>query len=102
MKLIIEYEQIAPDKLPQDPSSTGERWTFALEEHDEITFPHAIKATDAEGRSYTYLAVGPDWREVRITKIERQTLTRASQVSEVIKGPTNQYGERLEGPVSMS
>jgi hypothetical protein len=72
MKLIIEYEQIAPDKLPQDPSFTGERWTYALEEHDEITFPHAIKATDAEGRSYTYLAVGPDWREVRITKIERQ------------------------------
>jgi hypothetical protein len=72
IKLIVEYEQIAPEKLPLDPSLTGEGWTFEPEEHDEITFPNAIKATDAEGRSYTYLAVGPDWREVRITNIERQ------------------------------
>ena len=71
MKLIAEYEQIAPDKLPQDPSFTGEGWTFKPAEHDEIMFPHEIRATDAEGRTYTYLDVGPDWREVKITKIER-------------------------------
>jgi hypothetical protein len=43
-----------------------------LEKHDEITFPHAIKATDAEGRSYTYLALGPEWRQVKITKIDHE------------------------------
>jgi hypothetical protein len=30
-----------------------------------MTFPRALKVTDAEGRSYTYLAVGPDWPSLR-------------------------------------
>jgi hypothetical protein len=34
----VEYEPTAPDELPQDPSFTGEGWTFAPEEHDEISF----------------------------------------------------------------
>ena len=72
MKAIIEYEEIAPEDLPRDPSFTAEGWTFTPQGHDEVTFPVAIRATDAGGRSYTYLAVGPNWREVKITKVERE------------------------------
>jgi hypothetical protein len=58
MKLIIEYDEIAPGDLPEDPGFDAEGWTFTPLEHDEMTFPRAINATDAQGRSYSYLAVG--------------------------------------------
>jgi hypothetical protein len=73
MKTIIEYEEIDAENLPRDPSFTSKGWTIEPVEHNEMTFPRALKVTDAEGRSYTYLAVGPDWRAVRITNIGRDS-----------------------------
>jgi len=44
-----------PSALPQDPRGDGAGWTFKTLEHDEHTFPTAIKAKDAEGRSCIYI-----------------------------------------------
>jgi hypothetical protein len=39
-------------------------------EHDEMTFPRVIRATDAEGRSCIYLAEGPEGQPINIKWIE--------------------------------
>jgi hypothetical protein len=67
---IIDYDEIPPEERPQDDSQTGKGWKFEILEHDEVTFPRAIRAIDAQGRSYIYLAVGPDWRAVRIKLVD--------------------------------
>jgi hypothetical protein len=70
MKAIIEYDELAPEDRPQDDSQTGEDWTFETLEHDEMSFPRAIRATDAEGRSCIYLAEGTEGQAINIKWIE--------------------------------
>jgi hypothetical protein len=54
------YRQMTPDRRPQDPGHDGAGWKFRLVEHggeepDEM--PQAIIATDAEGRTCTYVPI---------------------------------------------
>ena len=60
MKLIHEFEEMTPEKRPQDPHMDGTGLTFTTSEHGgeyPDTMPQAIVLTDAEGRSCTYLPV---------------------------------------------
>lgn len=70
MKVIIEYEDFAPEQRPRDDSQRGEGWTFETVEHDEMTFPTVIRATDAEGRTCLYAACGPEGGAVTIKAVE--------------------------------
>ena len=61
------YEVMTEAKRPQDPFLDGRGWTFALCEHGgefPDTMPQAIVATDAQGRTCTYLAVTVDGKVV--------------------------------------
>lgn len=56
------YETAEPSELPQDPGMEGKGWTFRTLEHGGPPvpnggyFPHAILATDPDGRSHIYQA----------------------------------------------
>jgi hypothetical protein len=50
------FETVPEEALPRDPRGDASGWTFKTLEHDEHAFPHAIVATDAEGRSLVYVA----------------------------------------------
>jgi hypothetical protein len=41
------------EERPHDGTGTGKGWSFKTLEHDAHNFPHAIEATDAQGRSAT-------------------------------------------------
>ena len=49
------FTPLSPDERPHDPSGIAKGWTFQTLEHDQHTFPHAIEATDAQGRSCIYV-----------------------------------------------
>ena len=51
----VEFLPLEVDERPHDPSGTGKGWQFETQEHDQHTFPHAIKATDQMGRSAIYV-----------------------------------------------
>jgi hypothetical protein len=69
-KVVIEYKPLPPSKRLRDDSQTAEGWTFSTHEHDEMTFPRLIKATDAEGRSCFYSAELPNGKTIDIEKVE--------------------------------
>jgi hypothetical protein len=55
-----EYEELSPERRPQDPDFDGAGWQFELMEHGgdyPDTMPQAIRATDAAGRSCIYVPV---------------------------------------------
>ncbi|MDQ1470562.1 MAG: hypothetical protein QOJ99_2042 [Bryobacterales bacterium] len=70
MKAIIDYEPFPPEKRLEDHSQTAEGWKFETLEHDEMTFPPVIRATDAQGRSCLYVAFGPEGGAIDIKKVE--------------------------------
>jgi hypothetical protein len=43
----------AIEERPHDGAGTGKGWSLKTLEHDAHNFPHAIEATDAQGRSAT-------------------------------------------------
>jgi hypothetical protein len=49
------FKPLAIDERPHDGSGTGKGWSFKTLEHDAHNFPHAIEATDAQGRSAIYV-----------------------------------------------
>jgi hypothetical protein len=70
MKAVIEYEPFPPDRRLEDVSQEAEGWKFETLEHDDMNFPHLIRATDADGRSCYYVAIGPDGYAIDIKKVE--------------------------------
>ena len=50
-----KFEEMTPEKRPQDPRRDGAGLELETLEHDELTTPQAILLTDAEGRSATYV-----------------------------------------------
>jgi hypothetical protein len=73
MKAIIEYKSFPPKKRLRDDGQDAKGWRFETLEHDEMTFPHLIRATDAGGRSCYYIAAGPDGYAIDIKKVEIKT-----------------------------
>ena len=70
----LEYEELAPERRPQDPNFDGEGWTFELMEHGgdyPDAMPQAIRATDADGRSCIYI---PVMVEGRVVDVERSAV----------------------------
>jgi hypothetical protein len=64
---IHEFEELTPDKRPQDPHGDGTGLTFTTLEHGGAypdMMPQAILVTDAEGRSCTYVPIRVDGRVV--------------------------------------
>ena len=58
MKLIHHFEEMTPEKPPQDPLRDGSGLTFETLEHGGVypdSMPQAILLTDAEGRSCMYV-----------------------------------------------
>src|SRR6185312_10559497 len=54
---IHEFEEMTPEKRPQDPHGNGAGLTFETLEHGveyPDTMPQAIRLTDAQGRSCMY------------------------------------------------
>ena len=54
MKLVHEFEELTPERRPQDPNLDGTGLRFETLEHGgefPDTMPQAIRLTDAEGRS---------------------------------------------------
>lgn len=49
------FVPLAIEERPHDPPGTGKGWQYKTLEHDSHTFPHAIEATDAQGRSAIYV-----------------------------------------------
>jgi hypothetical protein len=65
--VIHEFEELPPEKRPQDPHGDGRGWTFVTAEHGgdyPDNMPQAILATDTEGRSCTYVPVRVNGRVV--------------------------------------
>ena len=65
--LIHYYRETPPDRRPQDPTGDGAGWSFELQEHGGEygdNMPQAIRATDPEGRSCTYVPTREDGRVV--------------------------------------
>lgn len=61
------FREMTSDRRPQDPGLDGGGWTFRTCEHGgehPDTMPQAIVATDAEGRSCTYVPIRVDGRVV--------------------------------------
>ena len=62
-----EFEEMTPDKRPQDPHGDGSGLTFQTLEHGgeyPDAMPQAILLTDAEGRSCIYVPVRVEGRVV--------------------------------------
>ena len=49
------FAETKPEDFPRDPLGDAAGWSFKTLEHDQRTFPTAIEATDAEGRSCVYV-----------------------------------------------
>jgi hypothetical protein len=63
MKLTHKFEEMTPEKRPQDPCMNGTGLHFEAMEHGgeyPDTMPQAIKMTDAEGRSCVYVPITQD------------------------------------------
>lgn len=62
-----EFEEMTPEKRPQDPRGDGTGLTFTTAEHGgeyPDMMPQAIVLTDAEGPSCTYFPARVDGRVV--------------------------------------
>jgi hypothetical protein len=60
MKLTHAYDEMAPEKRPQDPHLDGSGLRFKTLDHGgeyPDAMPQAIKLIDAEGRSCIYLPI---------------------------------------------
>jgi hypothetical protein len=60
MKLVHEFQELTPERRPQDPNLDGTGLRFeTLERGGEVpdAMPQAIRLTDAEGRSCLYVPV---------------------------------------------
>jgi hypothetical protein len=51
----LTFMPLSIEERPHDGTGTAKGWSFKTLEHDEHTFPHAIEATDAQGRSAIYV-----------------------------------------------
>jgi hypothetical protein len=69
-KVVIEYQPLPPSKRLDDGGQDAEGWTFTTHQHDEMAFPHLIKATDVNGRSCFYSAELPNGKTIDIKKVE--------------------------------
>ncbi len=49
------FTPLSIEERPHDGTGTAKGWSFKTLEHDAHTFPHAIEATDAQGRSAIYV-----------------------------------------------
>jgi hypothetical protein len=57
-KMTHEFEEVTPEKRPQDPYGDGTGLVFETLEHGgeyPDSMPQAIRVTDAEGRSCMYV-----------------------------------------------
>lgn len=69
------FREMPQEMRPQDPHFDGRGWTFELLEHGgdyPDAMPQAIRATDAQGRSCTYVPVREDGRVVDSLGFELQ------------------------------
>jgi hypothetical protein len=67
MKLTHRFEELTPEKRPQDPYMDGTGLPFETLEHGGEyldTMPQAIKLIDAEGRSCIYVPITQDGKVV--------------------------------------
>jgi hypothetical protein len=67
MKLTRKFAVMTPDKRPQDSQMNGTGLRFETQEHGgeyPDMMPQAIKLTDAEGRSCTYVPITQDGKVV--------------------------------------
>ena len=67
VKLTHKFEEMTPEKRPQDPHLDGIGLRFEAMEHGgeyPDTMPQAIKPIDAEGRSCVYLPITQDGKVV--------------------------------------
>jgi hypothetical protein len=65
--LVHEFEELTPEKRPQDPHMDGTGLRFETLEHGgeyPDTMPQAIRLIDEQGRSCIYLPVTEDGRVV--------------------------------------
>ena len=65
--LIHFYQELPPERRPQDSTGDGAGWTFELLEHGgdyPEAMPQANRATDAQGRSCVYVPIKEDGRVV--------------------------------------
>jgi hypothetical protein len=51
------FVPVKPKDRPQDPSGDAVGWTFKTLEHDDMSMPRAIRATDPQGRSCVYVTI---------------------------------------------
>jgi hypothetical protein len=66
-RITHEFEEMTPEKRPQDPYGDGTGLTFETLEHGgeyPDSMPQAIRLTDAEGRSCIYVPIAVDGRVV--------------------------------------
>jgi hypothetical protein len=66
-RITHEFEEMTPEKRPQDPYLDGTGLTFETLEHGgkyPDSMPQAIRLTDAEGRSCIYVPITVDGRVV--------------------------------------
>jgi hypothetical protein len=64
---VHEFEELPPEKRPQDPRGDGTGLTFETLEHGgeyPDAVPQAIRLTDAEGRSCIYVPIRVNGRVV--------------------------------------
>jgi hypothetical protein len=67
MRLIHRFDELTPEKRPQDPLMDGTGLRFETLEHGgEVpdTMAQAIRVTDADGRSFIYLPAKENGRVV--------------------------------------
>jgi len=55
VRLTHEFEEMTPEKRPQDVPRNGGRLKVETLEHDEQTMPQALRLRDREGRSCIYV-----------------------------------------------
>ena len=67
MKLVHKFEELTPEKRPQDPLLDGTGLRFETMEHGgeyPDTMPQAIKLIDPGGRSCIYVPITQDGKVV--------------------------------------
>jgi len=67
MKLMHKFARMTPEQRPQDPHMDGADLRFETMEHGgeyPDAMPHAIKLSDAEGRSCIYVPITQDCKVV--------------------------------------
>jgi len=73
---IHRYQELTPELRPQDPTMDGSTLRFETLEHggdEPDRMPQAIRVTDAEGRSLTYVPITVDGRPVKSLGFETRS-----------------------------